>query len=127
MKTILKVTNEEGKKMLEELKNVALEFGWEEEDFANCSILQEYGRAIDRAIAVLGFEINIEEESSDDEDEEYDFDDEDELEDCEDYDGEDDEPSNAEFFLDLIEKGYSVEAAQAITDFLFGKCENEDE
>ena len=127
MKAILKVTNEEGKKMLEELKNVALEFGWEEEDLANCSILQEYGRAIDRALAVLNFEIDIEEESSDDEDEEYDFDDEDELEDCEDYDGEDDEPSDAEFFLDLIEKGYSVEAAQAITDFLFGKCENEDE
>lgn len=122
MKAILKVTNEEGKKMLEAMKKVALEFGWEEEDLADCGILQEYGRAIDRALAVLGFEINIEGESSDDEDEEYDFDDEDELEDCEDYDSEDDE-----FFLDLIEKGYSVEAALAITDFLFGKCEDEDE
>ncbi len=85
MKTILHLTFEDGLKVVDALKNVALENGWEEDEIAECGVIEEYSHVADVVLTALGFSLEIENASTNEEDfpeeEEEDFSDEDEDDD----------------------------------------------
>lgn len=67
MKTILHLTFEDGLKVVDALKNVALENGWEEEEIAESGVVEEYSRVVDAALTAMGFGLEIENSSANEE------------------------------------------------------------
>lgn len=135
MKMTLNLTFEDGMKVVEAMKEVAVEHGWDIE-LAECGIIEEYSRVIDAALAAMGISVSIAGEPEvedyddlDDEDwdEEWDEDEEDGY-----FNSDDDDDDDAttysltakgEFVLKYMEAGHSFEEACEIADALFGEGE----
>ena len=130
MEMTLNLTFEDGLKVVEAMKKVALEHGWDTE-LSECNVIEEYSRVIDAALNAMGINIRIdanpsyEDEDEDFNDEGFDFDFDDEEDDEEDND------DNAvysltvkgDFALRYMEAGHTFEEACEIADLLFGKGE----
>ena len=106
MKMNLDMTFEEGKKIIEALRECAIKFGWAKEDLDECGVIEEYTAAVDAALTAMGISVDIatEPEVEDDDD----FDDEEWNEDEEDSyfnsddDEEDEELPSDEEVMNLI-------------------------
>lgn len=133
MEMTLNLTFEDGMKVVEAMKDVAIENGWDAEELDECGVLEEYSRVIDAALTAMGINISIDANPScEDEDEGEDFDEEDfDFDDGEDEDEEEDDDDNVvysltvkgEFVLRCMEEGYTFEEACEIADLLFGDGE----
>lgn len=133
MKLALNLTFEDGLKVVEAMKNVAIENGWDAEELDECGVIEEYSRVIDAALTAMGINISIDANPScEDEDEDEDFDEEDfDFDDDEDEDEEEDDDDNVvysltvkgEFVLRCMEAGNTFEEACEIADLLFGEGE----
>lgn len=135
MEMTLSLTFEDGLKVIEAMKNVAIENGWDAEELDECGVIEEYSRVIDAALTAMGINITIDNNPSF-EDEDYD-EDEDDF-DFDDYEDEDDEEEDdednscqysltvkGEFVLRYMEAGNSFEEACEIADLLFGEGDGE--
>lgn len=126
MKTTLNLTNEEGLKLVDALKNVAIGCGWNEDELADSGVMEEYAAVVEAAFNALGIQVLIAGEPEDDDDEDFDLDD---LDFDDDDDDDDDTPQYAltpkgEFVVHFMEDaGCSFEEACEIADVLFGKGE----
>lgn len=133
MEMTLNLTFEDGLKVVESMKETAIENGWDAEELDECGVLEEYSRVIDAALTAMGINISIDANPScEDEDEDEDFDEEDfDFDDDEDEDEEEDDDDNVvysltvkgEFVLRCMEEGYTFEEACEIADLLFGDGE----
>lgn len=142
MKMTLNLTFEDGLKVVEAMKNVAIENGWGADELDECGAIEEYSRVIDAALTAMGINISIDanpacEDEAEDSDEEdfdfdfdFDFDDEDEDEEEDDDEKEDDDDTatysltvKGEFVLRYMEAGYPFEEACEVADILFGDGE----
>lgn len=142
MEMTLNLTFEDGMKVVEAMKDVAIENGWDAEELDECGVLEEYSRVIDAALTAMGINISIDanpscEDEDEDENEDEDFDEEDfdfdfdfDEEDDDDDDEEDDDDNvvysltaKGEFVLRYMEAGYSFEEACEVADILFGEGE----
>ena len=133
MEMTLNLTFEDGLKVVEAMKETAIENGWDAEELDECGVLEEYSRVIDAALTAMGINISIDANPScEDEDEDEDFDEEDfDFDDDEDEDEEEDDDDNVvysltvkgEFVLRCMEEGYAFEEACEIADLLFGDGE----
>lgn len=135
MEMTLNLTFEDGMKVVEAMKDVAIENGWDAEELDECGVLEEYSRVIDAALTAMGINISIDANPScENEDEDEDFDEEDfdfDFDDDEDEDEEEDDDDNVvysltvkgEFVLRCMEEGYTFEEACEIADLLFGDGE----
>ena len=134
----LNLTFEDGMKVVEAMKNVAIENGWDTEELDECGVIEEYSRVIDAALTAMGINISIDANPScedEDEDEDEDFDEEDFDFDFDDDDDDEDEEENdddnvvysltvkGEFVLRCMEEGYTFEEACEIADILFDEGE----
>lgn len=126
MKTTLNLTNEEGLKLVDALKNVAIGCGWNEDELADSGVMEEYAAVVEAAFNALGIQVLIAGESEDDDDDEdFNLDDLD----FDDDDDDDDTPQYAltpkgEFVVHFMEdSGCSFEEACEIANVLFGKGE----
>jgi hypothetical protein len=129
MEMTLNLTFEDGMRVVEAMKKVAIENGWDAEELDECGVIGEYSRAVDAALAAMGISVNIdgtpahedEEEDFDEDDFDFDFDD----------DEEDDGADTAvysltekgKFVLQYMAGGYSFEEACEAADLLFGDGE----
>jgi hypothetical protein len=59
MKMTLNLTFEDGMKVVEAMKKVAIENGWDAEELDECSIIEEYSSVIDAVLAAMGIEVSI--------------------------------------------------------------------
>lgn len=137
MKTTLNLTFEDGLKVVEAMKNVAIENGWDAEELNECGVIEEYSRVVDAALTAMGINVCIDPNPSyEDEDEDEDFDEEDfdfDFDDEEDEDEEEDDDDNAiysltakgEFIMRYMNTGRTFKEACEIADILFGKGEGE--
>lgn len=133
MKMTLNLTFEDGMKVVEAMKNIAIENGWGAEELDECGVIEEYSHVLDAALTAMGVNVSIdanpsckdedEDEDSDEEDFDFDFDDEED-------DDEDDDDSTTysltvkgEFVLRYMEAGYPFEEACEVADILFGDGE----
>ena len=101
MKLALNLTFEDGVKVVEAMKNVAIENGWNAEELDECGVIEEYSSVVDAALTAMGINICIdhnpscededEDENFDEEDCNLDFDDEEDEEDDEDEEDEDED------------------------------------
>ena len=135
MEMTLNLTFEDGLKVVEAMKDVAIENGWDAEELDECGVLEEYSRVVDAALAAMGINVNISANPScEDEDEDEDFDEEDfdfDEDEDEDEDEEEDDNENVvysltakgEFVLRYMEAGYPFEEACEVADILFGEGE----
>ena len=134
MEMTLNLTFEDGLKVVEAMKNVAIENGWDAEELDECGVIEEYSHAIDAALTAMGINVSINPNPSykdEDEDEDFDEDDFDFDFDDEEDDKEDDEDDSCqysltvkgEFALRCMEAGYTFEEACEIADLLFGEGE----
>ena len=103
MEMTLNLTFEDGLKVFEAMKNVAIENGWNEDELNECGVIEEYSYVVDAALTAMGININIDANSScEDEDEDEDFDEDDfDFDEDEDED-EDEELPSAEEVMNLI-------------------------
>lgn len=126
MEMTLNLTFEDGRKIVEAMKNVAIENGWDAEELDECGIIEEYSCVIDAALTAMGINIRIDANPScedEDEDEDEDFDDEE--------DDEEDDDDNVvysltvkdKFVLRYMEAGYPFEEACEVANILFGEGE----
>lgn len=126
MEMTLNLTFEDGLKVVEAMKNVAIENGWDAEELDECGVIEEYSRVVDAALAAMGINISIDANPSyEDEDEDEDFD-----EDNFDFDFDDEEDDNDDnviytltpkgaFVARALEKGVSFEDACELASILF--------
>ena len=133
MEMTLNLTFEDGMKVVEAMKNVAIENGWDAEELYECGVIEEYSRVVDAALSAMGINIRIdanpscedEDEDSDEEDFDFDFD----FDDEEDEDEDENDSTTysltvkGEFVLRYMEAGNSFEEACEIADLLFGNGE----
>lgn len=138
MKAILNLTFEDGAKVVEAMRDVALQSGWELDELEDCGVLEEYSRVVDAALSAMGFEVCIDPTPSVNEAEEEDFDledddFEDEDEEDEDEDAEYDDScqysltAKGEFVLRYMEAGHTFEEASDIADLLFDEPDDDDD
>lgn len=124
MKATLNLTFEDGLKVVEAMRDVAIENGWDAEELDECGVIEEYSRVVDAALSAMGFDICIDPVPSveEDEDDYFDFEDEDEDDDEADttYYG---LTVKGEFVLRYVEAGHSFGEAIAVADLLFGEGE----
>lgn len=59
MKLALNLTFEDGLNVVEAMKNVAIENGWDAEELDECGVIEEYCRVVDAAMAAMGISVNI--------------------------------------------------------------------
>lgn len=130
MKTTLNLTNEEGLKLVDAMKNVAIGCGWNVDELAESGVMEEYAAVVEAVFSALGIQVLIDGEPEDDDnDEDFDLDDLDFDDDDEDEDEDDSTPQYAvtpkgEFVVRFMEEsGCSFEEACEIADVLFGKGE----
>ena len=137
MEMTLNLTFEDGLKVVEAMKNVAIENGWDAEELDECGVIEEYSRVIDAALTAMGIDITIDNNPSF-EDEDYDEDEDEDDFDFDDYEDEDDEEEadednscqysltvKGEFVLRYMEAGYPFEEACEVADLLFGEGDGE--
>lgn len=140
MEMTLNLTFEDGLKVVNAMRNVAIDSGWEADELADSGVIEEYSRVVDAALSAMGINLSISNTPSDEEDEDFDeedFDfDEDEYydeEDDEDEEDEEDEEDTCEytltvkgdFVLRYMNAGHSFAEACKIADILFGEGEGE--
>lgn len=127
MKLALNLTFEDGLKVVEAMKNVAIENGWDAEELDECGVIEEYSRVIDAALTAMGIEVSIDgtpsEEEGEDEDD-FNFDLADEEED------DDDNTvysltAKGEFVMRYMNTGRTFEEACKVADLLFGEGQGE--
>lgn len=132
MEMTLNLTFEDGMKVVEAMRNVAIENGWNPEELNECGVIEEYSGVLDAALAAMGIKVNIDYTPSDDDSfiDEDDFDEEDfdeeDFEDEEDLDDEEEvNPSTVkeDFILQCLKAGYSLREACDIANILFGEDE----
>ena len=134
MKATLNLTFEDGLKVVEAMRDVAIENGWDAEELDECGVIEEYSRVVDAALSAMGFDICIDPIPSveEDEDEDEDFEDEDDYFDFEEDEDEDEDEADTtyygltvkgEFVLRYVEAGHSFGEAIAVADLLFGEGE----
>lgn len=141
MKMNLNMTFEEGKRVIEALRECAINNGWDENELDECSVIDEYCRAVDAALTAMGISVSIDNEpKAEDEDENQYCDsaadcffcDSDEEDD--DFNSDDDEEENddghpyvltpkGKFVIQYMEAGYPFEEALKVADILFGEGE----
>ena len=133
MEMTLNLTFEDGMKVVEAMKNVAIENGWNTEELDG--IIEEYSRALDAALTAMGIEVRIAgEPEAEDEDkycdsaaDDYFCNSDDEDEDSEEEDDDDNTTysltAKGEFALRYKQCGHSFEEACRIADILFGEGE----
>lgn len=135
MEMTLNLTFEDGLKVVEAMKEVAIENGWEADELDECGVIEEYSHVIDAALTAMGIHISIDatpsyEDEGEDEDEDEGFDEDDfDFDDDEDEDEEEDDDNNAVYFLTVkgdfirryMEAGYSFEEACEVAGLLFGE------
>lgn len=127
MKMTLNLTFVDGLKVVEAMKETAIKNGWDAEELDECSVLEEYSRVVDAALAAMGIDINISTNSSC-EDEDKDEDEDSEEEDFDDEENDDDSvvyslTPKGEFVLRFMEEGYTFEEACQVADLLSGDGE----
>lgn len=133
MEMTLNLTFEDGLKVVEAMKETAIESGWNAEELDECGIIEEYSRVIDAALTAMGINVTIDANPSYvDEDEDEDFDEDDfDLDFDDEEDEEEDEDDNVvysltvkgDFVLQYMNAGHTFEEACEIADFLFGDGE----
>ena len=136
MKLALNLTFEDGLKVVEAMKNVAIESGWDAEELDECGVIEEYSRVIDAALTAMGIDITIdnnpsvedEDESEDEDFDEDDFDFDDEEDDEEDEEDDDDNVAysltvKGDFVVRYMNAGHTFKEACEIADLLFGDGE----
>ena len=134
MKLALNLTYEDGMKVVEAMKETAIENGWDADELDECGVIDSYSRVVDAALAAMGISVSIAGEPEV-EDYDIDFDDEEWNEDEEggyfnsDYEDEDEDDScqysitcKGDFIARALETGnFSFEEACSIADVLFGE------
>lgn len=148
MKMALNLTFEDGLKVVEAMKKVAIEYGWAAEELDESGVIDEYSRAVDAALAAMGIEVRIDPNPSYEDENEYcdsaadcsfcSSDDEEWHEDEEDgyfnsnnEEEEDDDTTvysltaKGEFVVRCLNAGYTFKDACEIADILFGEGEGE--
>lgn len=134
MKLTLNLTYEDGLKVIEAVKNVATEYGWDDEEMAEWGLIKEYTSAVDAALAAMGISISIagepeiKVEENDFDDEEWDEDEEDGYFNFDEEENDDDTTTysltaKGEFVLRYMEAGHTFEEAYKIATLLFGDGE----
>lgn len=97
MKLALNLTFEDGLKVVEAMKNVAIENGWDEDELDECGVIEEYSHVIDAALTTMGIEVSIDgTPSKEDEEENEDFNENDFEDEDEDEDNDEELPSDEE-------------------------------
>lgn len=124
MKTTLNLTTEEGLKLVDALKNVAIGCGWNVDELEESGVMEEYAAVVEAAFAALDIHVLIDGEPEDDDDEDFDlsdldFDDDDDDDDTRQYTL----TPKGEFVVMYMNEGYSFEEACEVADELFGKGE----
>lgn len=144
MKMNLNMTFEEGKKIIEALRECAINNGWDKDELDECGVMEEYTSAVDAALTAMGISVDIASEPEDDDENKYcdsaadcyfcNSDDEEWDEDEEggyfnsDYEDEDEDcqyslTPKGEFVVKYMEAGYPLEEALKVADILFGEGE----
>ena len=133
MEMTLNLTFEDGLKVVEAMKEVAIENGWEADELDECGVIEEYSRVIDAALTAMGIHVSIDATPSyedEDEDEDEDFDEDDfDFDDDEDEDEEENDDDNVVYFLTVkgdfirryMEAGYPFEETCEVAGLLFGE------
>jgi len=67
MKMTLDMTFEDGKKVLDALRDCAIDNGWAEDGLEESKIMEEYTSAVDAALTAMGISVNISHEPDEDE------------------------------------------------------------
>ena len=131
MEMTLNLTHEDGMKMVEAMKEVAIESGWEADELHDCGVLEEYSNVVDAVLSAIGIHLNIkgapsdehEDESFDEDDFDFDNDEEDYHDDGDDEDGDDTAVDSLsvkmELILNYMKVGCTFEEACEIADILF--------
>ena len=108
MEMTLNLTFEEGLKVAEAMKNIAIENGWDAEELYDCGVIEEYSRVIDAALTAMGVNISIagEPEVKDDDfdNEEWDEDEEDSYFNLDDDEEDDEELLSDEEVFQMIKQ-----------------------
>ena len=143
MEMTLKLTFEDGMKVVEAMKKVALENGWKAEELDENGVIEEYCKVLDTALNAMSIEVCIADKPEVENENKYcdsaadnyfcnsDEEEQDEDEDNgEEDDKEDDDDTIAysltakgEFVLRYMQYGHSFEEACNIADILFGEGE----
>lgn len=133
MKLTLNLTFEDGMKVVEAMKKVAIEYGWAAEELGESGVIEEYSSAVDAALATMGINVLIDPNPSYEDENKYcdsaadcSFCNSDEEEQDEDDDEEDDGNTTTvkdDFVRWYMEEGYSFEEACRVADILFGEGE----
>ena len=150
MKMNLELSFEEGMKVVNALRECAVQQGWNEDELDESGVLEEYTSAVDAALTAMGISVSIATEPEDDdeaededEDENEEVDDfgvptdywsefdEDEDDDEDDDDEDEDEEDThqysltpkGEFVIQFMEAGYSFKEALTVANILWGEGE----
>ena len=121
MKLTLNLTFEDGMKVVEAMKETAIENGWDAEELDECGVIEEYSRVVDAALTAMGIEVSIDGTPSNDNEDANEDEDEDEE-----NDGDNTVYSltaKGEFVLRYMNAGHTFEEACKIADLLFGEGE----
>jgi len=65
MKMTLDMTFEDGKKVLDALRDCAIDNGWEKDELDESGIMEEYTAVVDAALTAMGISVNISHEPED--------------------------------------------------------------
>lgn len=104
----LTLTFEEGLKVVEAMRNAAIDNGWEPEEFDECGAIEEYGHMLDVAMKAMGIDFSVntnpacEDEAKDSDEEDFDFNFDDEED--EDKEEDDEELPSDEEVMNLIKQ-----------------------
>lgn len=131
MKMNLDMSFEEGLKVVEALRECAINNGWEKDELDDSGIMDEYAAVVDAALIAMGITVNIDKEPKvEDEDEHCDaaadcyFCNSDEDEDDKEWDwGEDDDNEEDDCMYSLTPKGEFVARALELGVSFEGACE----
>ena len=97
MNTKIELTVEEGLEVVDALREVALNHGWDEDELEDSDVIEEYAAAVDAALRAMGMEFLVVIDDDDEEEEEEDEDEySDEDEDDEYWDEDEDEDEDEE-------------------------------
>ena len=92
MNMTLNLTYEDGMKVVEAMKKVAIEYGWAAEELDESGVIAEYSSVVDAALTAMGINVSIDANPScEDEEVDIDFDDDDDDDDDDDWDEDVDE------------------------------------
>jgi hypothetical protein len=130
MEMTLNLTFEDGLKVVEAMKNVAIDSGWDAEELSECGVIEEYSRVLDAALAAMGINVSIDGEPEVEDENKY-CDSAADCYFCNSDDEADDDDDNivysltakGEFVLRYMEAGHTFDEACKVADILFGEGE----